>query len=75
MSETPDQGPAAAQIADAVGGAERLAAAAPEHDAERRDAAGEELAMPSGGSQAPSGEDPGDMQAHGGDLAGGDAHP
>jgi hypothetical protein len=75
MSDTPDQGPAAEQIADAVGGAERLAAAAPEHDAERRDAAGEELAMPSGGNQAPSGEDPGDMQAHGGDLAGGDAHP
>jgi hypothetical protein len=73
MSETPDQGPAAAQIADAVGGAERLAAAAPEHDAERRDAAGERLAMPSGGDPEPSGEEPGDAQARGGDLTGGDA--
>jgi hypothetical protein len=75
MSDTPDQGPAAAQIADAVGGAEGLAAAAPEHDAERRDAAGEELAMPTGGSQAPSGEEPGGGQARGPGPTGGDGRP
>jgi hypothetical protein len=75
MSDTPDQSPAATQIADAVGGAERLAAAAPEHDAERRDAAGEELAMPSGGSQAPSGQELGDGPARGAEPTGADGRP
>ena len=55
---------AADEISAAVTG-EPLAEPRDDYDPERRDAAGAPL----------PGDDPGDMEAHGGSIAGGQAHP
>ena len=55
---------AAEEISAAVTG-DPMAEPREDYDPERRDAAGAPL----------PGEDPGDMKAHGGSIAGGEAHP
>ncbi len=70
MTERTDDGGAterpgaAEEIAAAVTG-EPMAEPREDYDPERRDAAGAPL----------PGEDPGDMEAHGGSITGGEAHP
>ena len=59
-----EQPPDAADIAAGISGDDAVAEPREDYDPERRDAAGAPL----------PGEDPGDMDAHGGSVTGGPAH-